>query len=584
MAAAALAAPAVSDATEKIAQKAQAEFEALAEDPIIYFGRWSRKIGALSLGVGIIFAVAAPYFKRVTQQFENDIDRRLGIQIQTPPTISKTPPPPPPKYIDDYSKMVFYGVKNVSSVDAKAAQASLYTAYLAADDAWKLLTADGAPPTFIYDVDQVRGQLLAIANDFGYVPAEEYAAAKGRLQADLQGVIQIQGALSAAQQSGAPQALIDQLSSLLFQAEAKLATDQNIITEYEAQKAGKSVTVNWAHGKENMTKLLPLLNTVASDFGQPQPFDIPKSGTDSGSSPQPWWDVVYNDTVGAVVMGAETVVATVANDINTIVADAKAIGADVGTGLAVMGKLILNLPMLAFDGLGFSMSWGVSTLMEDLGPPLIILGVGLLAFSWFALGFWPRLKPRLVLGVNAGQAHLWNRFDKWFHSRRKVQEVWTQKSTEGMIASANLNPVYVPKVEEAEAPPIEAPSVIEAGSAAEAERTKPEGGDGAVQPSPADLTPSGPTIPEGVTPGPPVASETIASAEPTKDELELQEKNRLESMPHEAPQPPPMLQDDRSAAKVMEKVLSRKPSSRKRFRGAMDAVNMLREWENYRGA
>jgi hypothetical protein len=179
----------------------------------------------------------------------------------------------------------------------------------------------------------------------------------------------------------------------------------------------------------------------------------------------------------------------------------------------------------------------------------LALAVGGAILGWFWVKIYPRIEGRLELGANARLARIFNRFDRWYKTRGKIREVWTQKGTEGMIYSANANPVFVAPVEQLPSPPPPSPGPDNG-------VTPPEGGGaastaGSIPPEAPEPVPTPPDasalIPEvGQTsdkqekPVPTPTSEVEAALgepaaiEPTNEELRAQEEERKASMP-----PPP---------------------------------------------
>ena len=83
---------------------------------------------------------------------------------------------------------------------------------------------------------------------------------------------------------------------------------------------------------------------------------------------------------------------------------------------------------------------GLGWLGTNLGPYLFGAGAFLLAVGIVVRFGAERLFPRIELAANARTAELWNRFDRGFGPGRRFNRLWTEKSTEGMIDSANAAP------------------------------------------------------------------------------------------------------------------------------------------------
>jgi hypothetical protein len=239
-----------------------------------------------------------------------------------------------------------------------------------------------------------------------------------------------------------------------------------------------------------------------------------------------------------------------------------AVGTEVGEGIAIVGKALINMPRLTFDAIGYASSWGLNQIATDLYPLLIVAGVAMLIAS-FVISFvgdniWPKAKARLALNANARLASMWNRFDRWNQSRKKVKEVRFQAATEVQIEAANaLSAAPEPVAEPAIVPPpvIDAAPVEPGAGAAKAsadgpaepQQSQPESGGGVATLASANPTPE-PIVPPEPAPGVMTQPEAEAylgsqpNRAPTKAELrqmalEAEEERRKTRKPEPTDEP-----------------------------------------------
>lgn len=183
---------------------------------------------------------------------------------------------------------------------------------------------------------------------------------------------------------------------------------------------------------------------------------------------------------------------------------------DLPKAVLVLG---MSVPRLLYDGVVAVLGGGLGSLLTAIGPPLVFFGILMMLLAWFLRNYARRLASRLELAANARTARWWNRFDKWWKTRRKVQEVWTQKSTEGLVHSANANPEFVPPVEKAQDVVVPSPPVAQLAPLTEGQEKgpgiSPPGPGNAPEPGP---PPAAPTIPTPEAPGPQPSPENAPAA------------------------------------------------------------------------
>ena len=275
----------------------------------------------------------------------------------------------------------------------------------------------------------------------------------------------------------------------------------------------------------------------------------------------------------------------------------------------------VNLPWLTADAATYAVGWGLGNLLQEAGPFFMLLGAAMGILGYLLGLFGDRLVPRIELHLNASTADTWNRFDKWFHTRAKVQAVWTQKSTEGMIWSANEEPKFIapvqgtPEYEDSirDLIPPSPQGKPEKGTLTPKKSRRPDetgpSDDGGSN-TPAETSPP-PPPPEGETPPPPASPEPkeptggpgesgqsppeapipggksteevenhlgeVPNRAPTPEELERirleSERNRAASMPPPPPPPPP--------APVVDEKESRRRAARHRGEPSYDQIMRL---------
>jgi hypothetical protein len=478
-----------------IKQAAADEARAFAKDPI-------GETCDLLIKAGTIFAIAGGFLYAIAkatagpeQAYLNDIQDRLGLPRQSSPTGVAPAVPPTPFYQTDLNTITSC-VNSLSPSSAPTNQVLLGTASQAADDLVKQAQTGGAPTQVLNDVTALATAIHEIASATNFI-VDAVAA-------------------------GSPQSIINDL---------------------------------WTSAHVYAATVPTLANAVATDYGLTQPYPAAASPTPS----VPWWDVplaVASSVVGAVEADVGAVTSAAANAAQTILSDAEAVGSDVGTGLAYLGKMIQSAPVLLWDSLGYGITWGVNTVASDLWLLLLTLGLAMVLVGclvkFFYKKFWPRLERRIELNANARVARLWARFDSWNATRAKVGQVRKQAKVEESVAEANAlavppEPVSVPATVEPaqtlhETPPLNAPI-----PAPEPEKPLPLG-----------------------TPTTEVESQLgePKAIEPSADDLRAQEAARVASLP--PPPPPAPAQPQQAPPPVEVTIINPPPRPRRKRRDSRE--------------
>ncbi|MGP8075030.1 MAG: hypothetical protein ACLP74_08485 [Thermoplasmata archaeon] len=594
--------PLVAEETSKAAEGVRERFDALGEDPALYLGNALRKWGSVFLIAGGGSWIIARAAGRMEQSYLNDINNRLGLPASSSPTAPKVPAAaavtPPTPVIPPYLVALNDIVADVNELGTVSAAANVGLLQDALKQLWAIAQVVYAPK-IIAPVDPTVGTGSPMPTQ-NPPPGLGTALCVGIMQTCLI-IRQLEG-----QVAGTGGSLTFLGVTAHYQAgdwswgnwqganvyDSVLAPDGKL-TRYQFLTAATEAallpyalipggSVDWTDAINEVSQVSGAggaftykgtINNVAAGLNASQPWDL------TLPAPPNQWGILGTIALdlGGVGAAFDKAGATIVTDVTSFASDVSQFAGDVGKAVGFLGKVVLNLPFLIFDSLGYAASWAGHTILGDIAIPLMILGGGMIAVSYFLLRFWPRLRTRLELNANAGLAQLWNRFDKWNKSRRKIQQVWTQKSTEALIDSVNTAPTFVAAPLEVPAAPVETPPTNDAGPAAEPEKSEPEGAGGAGA-STRSASPEGPataTAPTptarteeilgGVAEQPPEAPEPIPSppdapespggvgrasdkseAEPTPAELEVQEANRVES----APEPPKARPGGRAAAQA----------------------------------
>ena len=409
--AAVLAAP-VAEAGGKAVDWAAGVGRDFSKDPMKWVADHAVKWGfmtALAGGLSYIVSVASA---RQEQAFLNDIQARLGQPTTVSPTPPKAPPPAPTPTLAQTTMTIVAGsVYNIDLTNSKVTGQKCLDAVNALQMLLDQLLAQGGSP------DAIAGCVLGI-QDFGL----------------------------AAQQLGwwppgtsvtvAPTNPGDPPTTLTYQ-----------VWTYDSAK-----TVYWSQAEDWVWVASNATNQVAQALNLPVPFNVPTAAPGAPPPPKPvsattfGWLSGFTAFIvqGVVSLGADAqqAVNDVTGAIGTVANDVQAFAGDVGKAVAFASRMILNLPIIGFDALGYGVCWFGHTVFGDMAPWLLGLGVGLMVAGAVAGMLYPKIVPRMKLGIDARSARFWNRFDNWFHTREKAGDVWAERGTEAMIEAAAQEPVY----------------------------------------------------------------------------------------------------------------------------------------------
>ena len=428
-------------------------------DPILTVSGWLLRAGTYLAVFGIGATLSAPYFRQAAANERHDMQDALGLARTDPPG---KPTPPPAPYVIQIAAIV----AAVNALDPADATLNLQLSQQAAAAAKAMLAAyPNAPQHTIDDMTLLSEYCNDLVFDFSQSPPLWSAA----LNTYVPGI-----------ESSVNGVELDFGLALTY--------DTN---EVPAATSG-SVNSPWG-----------IVVTFVEQYAEGLAF-----GGVAGA-------IVNVSTNGGLLSGVEQGLSALGGAVESAVGD-------IGSGLQTLAAGIENFPRIIADSVGFVFNWTMGQLLGWIGPLCVYIGVGM-AVVGAGMGFtyknvWPRLERRMVLNVNARGARLWNRFDKWNKSRRKVQEVWTQKPTEGSIESANANPIWTPPVQELPEPAIVVP---ETDAPALQVKTGPEA------PAPA---PTPPEVGEDLGPGP--------AAPPAEPSTGSQQVETPPEEPAPAPTPP----------------------------------------------
>lgn len=550
------------DVAEKGAAAIHAKLEELADDPVYSTGKSARKWGAVALGGGILSFILAQVGKQLDQSYLNDITNTLGLPQQAPPTQGSpaapaappAPPPIPPQIA--FLNQIVYDLNCLGTTSAAANVAVLQDAL---QQLWNLaqLVYGVTPPSTTPTQSPVTGtnptgsaaglgpQLsIAIMQTCLAIQSFEGSRQSGP---DWWGPnwVDIDVYSTGPSPGGAGQSAYAFLS---------LASSQCMAPFVQIGPSDWGEIQTELSSQGNASNFKQTVNGIAFYLNATLPFNV------SNPSGGNFWGVLGTlaSDLGAVGAAIASGVEQAGSDIVAFGKDVAQFAGDIGQALGFIGKVILNLPRLGFDAIGFTFWWGVDMVANAIWLPLVVVGVALLAYSTFALNVYPRIKTRLVLAVKARTAATWARFDTRFRSLAKARVIRADKAKEVVLEAAIEKPVVEPQVV--------TPPNIEAGLPAEPQRSKPEEAGGAV--SATELAPAPEQPPEAparpmespTPPAPPVettptetteamlggvepmpedsstrpAPENALAAppgEPTPAELGVQEANRQDSLP-----------------------------------------------------
>ena len=504
---------AVGAVTRPISEEAKKEFDAISKNPALGISNGLIKWGAVTFGVGVVFYFLHTSAEQAATGFDADIDRRLGIHSPPRPTPPSTPPavPPPaaapPVGLTQFNA-VASAISSIDPVDAATAYGQLQSAFQLAVNLWYTLTA--AKAVLIPATDTTgggdRGTVIVPAHT-EMVPQQSPPG--DSLNAVQSVMVQIWRAMNAL--NGVPSPPVVGYENL--GGEGTLISFNQMMDLAEGTPYVPATSTDWTDAQNSIGQnsggadlsAKSSMNSLADALGFTEPFNLsapPASGP---------WGVI----AGAVTL-LESVPAGALHDGenvgNAAVASVDAIGAgiqatyndvanfsgDVGSGLAMVARGIINFPELIWDGLGFSGAWAVEMFTGYLFWPMIGLGLGMLALGItvrFGYSYvWPKVKPRAQLVLDARSAKFWNGIDRRIGYRQAIAEVESQHAQDVAIKKAVATTTVVPPAVKAPAPSDTLPNIP--GGAASGEMA---GGGESGSPIPASTPPADPPIPGGAT-------------------------------------------------------------------------------------
>ncbi|MCI4357384.1 MAG: hypothetical protein L3K18_09685 [Thermoplasmata archaeon] len=384
-------------------------------DPIMWAADKMVKFGFVAAIGGAVSWAISTASARQEQAYLNDMQTRLGLPLTvspTPPKPSQTPPPPVPTLGQTTMAICAGSVYNLD----------LTNAYVSGQ---KCIDAAGQLQTLLDNLVSQGGSKDAIA---GCVLGIEYFGL-------------------AAQQfdwapPGTPVTDFPQNPNLPLPANGSTTTSWIYV-------AGGLTGFGpyWGQAEDWIWVASNATNQVAQALNLPVPFNVPTSAPGAPPPPKPatnttfgWLNGFTTLVVGAVTtLGQDAIqgVTDVGQFFQGVSNDIQQFSGDVGKAIAYGVRVILNFPILLWDGLGYGVTWGTHTLFGDLAPLLLFLGIGLIVAGMAIKGVYPRLAPRIELLVNARSARFWNRVDRKLGIKPAVKEVKTLAATETLIAQTN---------------------------------------------------------------------------------------------------------------------------------------------------
>lgn len=578
-------------------EAAKSEAKKFADAPILHLADRLVQFGAAFFFVGVAAYYMAPKLAQAATNERNDMEDVLGLPRTLPPG-TPLPPPPPLTPLQAAFAQLVTDVANPDNTNAALAATQLQKAVVDAQAFLHL--ADAALSTTASVPNQA--ETLAPGPDnscpAGY-SLEKLVEGKDRFmyRCVYQGKITFTTETIWTPTQVPPGSVDGNMADVINDLGAAITALQLPATD-------------WTTAKSLVSAVHVFLNQVADSYGWSEPFQGASIAANANAQVSWWSGLAIVDQIAFNDLGLGQVASAVYNGAKTLYNDASAVAGDVAKGLQVIGAAIVNAPRVIGDSVGFVWNWSWSQVLDLIGP--IFLGMGLLLLmvglvtKYVYTTIWPHLKMRLELETNARQAGLWNRVDKRLHTRSKVQAIWTLKSTEGQIASANRAPFYVEEPTVLPAPEVPPPpSSIEAGRPAEAQRTQPEKVEGggpsqAPPPEPTPDTPPPPVEPPSPEPAPQTPTEAAEASlgeknrVPTKEELDKiaseSEAARLASLPPEhvadpLPETPISAPMEPEAPPVAEETPPPEPTRRERFyRSQEPSANQLLNLATARGA
>lgn len=453
--------PLVASAAAPVVDAAKEQAAKIKADPILWVSNLLIKGGAILflLGIGAYFISVAD--RRAAQGFITDIDNTLGIGQETPPTpprkVPPAPVPPPPPSPPPQVTLLNAIVADINTLGTTSASANVAL------------------------LQDVLAKLLSICNlVWGGYPATQTPSAGLGQQLDVAVmqtcnlIYQLEGRpvpddpewtweyWDAATTAAYP--LHNKFFSGII-AEASAPFSQVGVADWHdaiSETSTNSTGTPWTY-KVTINTLAQLLNTT-------QPFTIT-----STPSPNAWGALgsVVSDLSGIGVELAQTTLTVDTDVVKAVLGfgqDVAGVFQDIGQGLAMIGKAIVNLPRLLWDSLGYAGSWAGEMIADAVYTPLLIAGAAMFvagsALKFFWVKIWPKAEARFTLAANARLARLWNYIDANTGTLFKVKEVRKQAVIETKVEAANVlaNPEVVA------APVVATPPLPEKGT----EPTPPE--------------------------------------------------------------------------------------------------------------
>jgi hypothetical protein len=529
----AVAAPELASLAGEAAARLKKASDEMADDPIRWSGKLARKFGIVCTGIGAASYLGMLVGKKLDQSYLNDITNTLGMPAQAPPTSGSPNAPPqiaPPPAQPPQIVMLNQIVSDINDLGTASAAADVALLQDALNQLWNLSKYCYGVQT--YEATQspqpATGTQLAIAimQTCSLIYMLQGIPIPG--SADWQWQWWVDNQFGVYEPHGGSMKVLDAMTTVALtpfrtQGPPDWASALSLLSNVEGTQADYKVT----------------LNGLAADLNASQPFQVTNA-----SSGNQWGvlGVVVTDlsAVGAAIMqGADTVV----DDVTAFAKDVGQFAGDVGQALGFLGKVILNLPRLGFDSLGFAAWWAADMVFSAIWLPFLTTGVVLLAYSVASLEIYPRLKPRLELKAGALWSRLVQRLDPLLGTAENVKTLRVEQEIEARAASV------LPPAEPS--PPLEVPSAVDSPPHTDAgpavSKNQGEGVEeavptvGSAPPPPAAPTPTAsteailggvePLPPETSTITPPLSDPTPA---PTPEELDEMEENREASLP-----PPP---------------------------------------------
>jgi len=429
--------PLVASAADQVVDAAKEQAAKIKADPILWVSNLLIKGGAILflLGIGAYFISVAD--RRAAQGFITDIDNTLGIGQETPPTpprkVPPAPVPPPPPSPPPQVTLLNAIVADINTLGTTSASANVAL------------------------LQDVLAKLLSICNlVWGGYPATQTPSAGLGQQLDVAVmqtcnlIYQLEGRpvpddpewtweyWDAATTAAYP--LHNKFFSGII-AEASAPFSQVGVADWHdaiSETSTNSTGTPWTY-KVTINTLAQLLNTT-------QPFTIT-----STPSPNAWGALgsVVSDLSGIGVELAQTTLTVDTDVVKAVLGfgqDVAGVFQDIGQGLAMIGKAIVNLPRLLWDSLGYAGSWAGEMIADAVYTPLLIAGAAMFiagsVLRYVKINIWPRFESRLALASQARVARIWEWLDAKLGTKENVGDVWGLKTTDAMIEAAAVEPVY----------------------------------------------------------------------------------------------------------------------------------------------